>query len=141
MAIGNTFQSQLGSAGGLTGLSGLTSVQLLVLFSVYYIFYLIFSTVIIWFAARLVGVPKEKATGVAVLSLIIIRDLIFFALGFLPWGVGYLIGIIVWIALLKYRFAVNWGRAALIALLAVLIPLGMLMIIAAISISILLQLA
>jgi len=77
-------------------------------------------SLVLWASGRaLVGKQKAKFTDavwITVLGLIVGAAV----QNFIPF-VGWLLALIIWLALIKHFFDAGWGRALLIALLAIII--------------------
>ena len=77
-------------------------------------------SLVLWASGRaLVGKQKAKFTDavwITVLGLVVGAAV----QNFIPF-VGWLLALIIWLALIKHFFDAGWGRALLIALLAIII--------------------
>ncbi|HIE23166.1 MAG TPA: hypothetical protein EYP68_02940 [Candidatus Korarchaeota archaeon] len=81
---------------------------------------LIVNAVVLW-VSQIVVLPKEKEKGfLSVLMLALIGAIVTSFLALIPL-IGWLIGLIVWIWLIKSWFDVGWFQAIAIAVLAFII--------------------
>jgi len=106
--------------------SGIFGVSLIVALLISYAIYLIFSIIVVTLALKFLNV--EKFNYSQVIGAILIRDFIFLASILIPFGVGAAIAFVLWIALLKYLLKLDWTKAVLVAVLAELIPFGILIV-------------
>jgi hypothetical protein len=92
-----------------------------------YLLYLIISAVILYVSVKAVGYDKGFLAGLpAAIFTVFVRDLIIIPLimlaFFLPL-LGLVIGVVVWLGLIKYVFAIKWWQAVLGWLVSLLIPI------------------
>jgi len=99
--------------------ASLTPMEVLAALLIVYIIYLLFSTGILYLSFKFL---KANITFGEAFTTIILRDIIFFPLGLIAFGLGYIFAYFIWIGLLKYRFDLEWGRTVMISLLAGILP-------------------
>lgn len=112
------FWKELVTALGLPQKS-LSALEAFAALFILYLLYLLFSAAILYLSFTFL---ETKVSWAQAFATIIIRDIIFLPLGFLAFGVGYIIAFFIWIGLLKYRFKIEWGRAIMVALIAGILP-------------------
>lgn len=112
--------------------SGLFGFGLIVALLISYLIYLGISVLILSVSLKILGTKKVEYGQV--LMAVLVRDVVSVATLFIPFGIGTAVALVVWVGLIKYIFKLDWGKSIMVAIIAELIPLGVVIVLFALGI-------